>query len=109
MAVVDLGEMAMLRYGADGDVPVCPRCSALVSPLDHYCAECEAPLGLTTSIPFVDIWAAADFEVRFIDIVTGGRSWLRIVLVGLVLLGAGAPVFLLLTPVLPVWWLRRRP
>ena len=83
MTVVDLGEMAMLRYGADGDVPVCPRCSALVAPLDHYCAECHAPQGLTPSILFVDMWTHADFLARFADSVT--RSWVSLVLFVVVL------------------------
>ena len=78
MALVDLREMAMLRYGVDGEVPVCPRCSALVSPLDHYCAECHAPQGLTPSIPFVVIWVWADFLARIADS-AGRRSWPSIV------------------------------
>ena len=109
MPLVDLREMAVLRYGEDGEVPVCPRCSALVSPLDHYCAECHAPLGLAPSIPFVWLWAVADFLIRFADSVTGKRSWLGIVFL-VVLFHAGPPAL----PLIPVYllirlWRRRRP
>ena len=43
---------------ADGDgepTPLCPRCLALVDPLQHYCKCGEAVGQLTPYIPFVNI------------------------------------------------------
>jgi len=109
MVRVHVQELVECRYGVDGEVPVCTRCSALVSPLEHYCAECGAPQGFATSIPYVYIWATADFFVRLVDILTGRRSMRGIVLLGLLFV-EGASMILLLTPVaLLVWlWLRGR-